>query len=92
MALCRWPQRGWAVAIAGHRAPAGLGAGVSAWFATVTVGMALRVLAGQGTALPFVLVAFGFLGATMAGWRVIWASFPPPGRCLTILDNAFVDI
>ena len=30
--------------------------------ATVAVGMALRVIAGQGTAFAFVLVAFGFLG------------------------------
>ena len=33
--------------------------------------MALRVVAGQGTAFAFVLVAFGFLGATMIGWRLL---------------------
>jgi hypothetical protein len=37
---------------------------------TVVVGMTLRVVAGQGTALAFILVALGFLGALMVGWRV----------------------
>jgi hypothetical protein len=38
---------------------------------TVAVGMMLRVVAGQGTAFAFVLVALGFLGASMIGWRVL---------------------
>ena len=38
---------------------------------TVVVGMILRVIAGQGTAAAFILVAFGFLGATMIGWRLL---------------------
>jgi hypothetical protein len=33
--------------------------------------MALRVVAGQGTALAFVLVALCFLGASMCGWRLV---------------------
>jgi hypothetical protein len=32
--------------------------------------MTLRVLAGQGTAVAFVVVALCFLGAAMCGWRV----------------------
>ena len=48
-----------------------IGAGVPVWIGAVAVGMALRVLAGQGTAFAFVLVALGFLGATMLGWRVV---------------------
>jgi len=38
---------------------------------TVVVGMTLRVIAGQGTAFAFILVALGFLGALMIGWRVL---------------------
>jgi hypothetical protein len=38
---------------------------------TVVVGMTLRVVAGQGTAFAFILVALGFLGALMIGWRVL---------------------
>jgi hypothetical protein len=45
--------------------------GVAAWLGCVAVGMVLRVLAGQGTAFAFVLVALGFLGLTMLGWRLV---------------------
>ena len=38
---------------------------------TVVVGMTLRVIAGQGTAFAFILVALGFLGALMVGIRVL---------------------
>lgn len=38
---------------------------------TVVVGMTLRVIAAQGTAFAFILVALGFLGALMIGWRVL---------------------
>jgi hypothetical protein len=38
---------------------------------TVVVGMTLRVIAGQGTAIAFILVALGFLGAFMIAWRVL---------------------
>lgn len=38
----------------------------------VAVGMALRVVAGQGTALAFILVAFGFLGLMLLGWRLAY--------------------
>jgi hypothetical protein len=37
--------------------------------ATVGIGMVLRVISGQGTAVAFVFVALGFLGAAMLGWR-----------------------
>lgn len=45
--------------------PAGLGA----WLGTVAVGMVLRMMAGQGTAAAFVLVAVAFLGLFLLGWR-----------------------
>ena len=43
--------------------------GVLMLIATVGVGMVLRVISGQGTAVAFVFVALGFLGAAMLGWR-----------------------
>ena len=36
--------------------------GLGVWLGTVAVGMILRVLAGQGTAFAFILVALAFLG------------------------------
>jgi hypothetical protein len=47
---------------------------VWAWVGTVAIGMLLRNLVfDRGTALPFVIVATLFLGATMYGWRAIAA-------------------
>jgi hypothetical protein len=45
--------------------------GVGVWLATVAVGQALRVLAGQGTALAFIVVSLLFLGLFLLGWRLI---------------------
>jgi hypothetical protein len=54
------------------RRPFGLvPAGVGAWLGTVALGMVLRVVAGQGTAVAFVLVALGFLGLFLLGWRLV---------------------
>ncbi len=66
---------GW-LAVRAWRRPLGLfPAGVGAWLGTVAVGMVLRVVAGQGTAVAFVLVALGFLGLFLLGWRLVplWA-------------------
>jgi FtsH-binding integral membrane protein len=41
---------------------------------TVALGMILRVVAGQGTALAFIAVALAFLTLMMGGWRIV-ASF-----------------
>ncbi|WP_324652514.1 DUF3054 domain-containing protein [Georgenia sp. H159] len=46
--------------------------GVVAWLVTWAGGMALRAALGGGTALPFVLVALGVLGALFLGWRLVW--------------------
>jgi hypothetical protein len=43
--------------------------GVVVWLSTVAIGMTLRVIAGQGTAVAFVAVALGFLGLFLLGWR-----------------------
>ena len=45
-------------------------AGVAAWLGAVAVGMVLRVIAGQGTAFAFILVALAFLGLFLLGWRL----------------------
>ncbi len=62
---------GWAVGRA-WRSPAAVApVGVVVWISCVGVGMALRVLAGQGTAAAFVVVALVFLGSAMLGWRLL---------------------
>jgi hypothetical protein len=45
--------------------------GVGVWLATVALGQALRVLAGQGTAVAFIVVSVLFLGLFLLGWRLI---------------------
>ena len=47
--------------------PAGLGA----WLGAVVIGMVLRVVAGQGTAVAFIGVALAFLGLGLLGWRAV---------------------
>jgi Protein of unknown function (DUF3054) len=62
---------GW-LAARGWRRPLRLApAGVGAWLGTVAVGMVLRVVSGQGTAVAFVLVALAFLGLFLLGWRLV---------------------
>jgi hypothetical protein len=66
---------GWLVLYAiGQRRPGRVfPAGVVAWLGTVALGMALRVVSGQGTAVTFIIVALIFLGLFLLGWRAIWA-------------------
>jgi hypothetical protein len=45
--------------------------GVEVWLITVVVGQVVRLIDGQGSALGFVLVTVGFLGACMLGWRLV---------------------
>jgi len=47
--------------------PAGLGA----WLGAAWAGMAIRVVAGQGTAAAFIAVATAFLALFLLGWRVL---------------------
>ena len=46
-------------------------AGVGAWLGAARLGMAIRVLAGQGTAAAFIIVAAAFLALFLLGWRGI---------------------
>jgi hypothetical protein len=46
-------------------------AGVGAWLGAVVLGMAFRVVSGQGTAPAFAGVALAFLGLFLLGWRLL---------------------
>jgi hypothetical protein len=62
---------GWTWILARGRRGSSLASGVIVWLCTVTVGMLLRVEFGQGTAVAFVAVALGFLGALSLGARLL---------------------
>ncbi|MGC2485918.1 MAG: DUF3054 domain-containing protein [Acidimicrobiales bacterium] len=62
---------GWAGVLLAHRRPSSLASGVVIWLSTVAIGMVLRVIAGQGTAVAFIGVALGFLGLFVFGARVV---------------------
>lgn len=69
-----WPfaaglAAGWLATIRRPQGSALTGAAIAT--VTVAVGMVLRVLAGQGTAAPFIGVTLGFLGACMVGGRLL---------------------
>ncbi|SFR96925.1 Protein of unknown function [Agrococcus baldri] len=76
LATTAWPflaalGLGWLLCL-GWRAPLSpLRAGVPIWLATVAGGMLLRALSGQGTAVPFVVVATLTLLLMLIGWRVL---------------------
>ena len=76
MASTSWPflaglAAGWTVARAWRR-PLEIGpTAVIVWLSCVVVGMALRVVAGQGTAVAFIAVALVFLGLELLGWRAM---------------------
>jgi hypothetical protein len=82
IASTSWPfllglAAGWTGSRAWRRPAALRPAGLAAWLGTVALGMILRVVSGQGTALPFIAVALAFLGLFMLGWRVL-ARFAAP--------------
>jgi len=62
---------GWAASRAWRRPLSPYPAGVAAWLGTVALGMILRVVSGQGTAVAFIIVALVFLGLFLVGWRVL---------------------
>ncbi len=76
IASTAWPflaglAGGWLAARAWRRPYALAPAGVGAWLGAVALGMALRVVSGQGTAVAFVVVALVFLGLFLLGWRLL---------------------
>lgn len=56
--------------------------GIGVWLSTVALGMILRVVAGQGTAIAFIFVALAFLGLFILGWRVIATRVPAFARAV----------
>ena len=63
----------WLVVRAGRR-PLDVRTGLLLWPIVVIVGMLLRrFVFDDGTAMAFVIVATIFLGATLVGWRAVWA-------------------
>jgi Protein of unknown function (DUF3054) len=76
IASTAWPflvglGAGWAVTRAWRRPVALRPSGLGAWLGAVAIGMLLRVVAGQGTAVAFVFVALAFLGLCLLGWRLL---------------------
>jgi hypothetical protein len=81
IASTSWPflcglAAGWVASRAWRRPLALRPAGLAVWLGTVALGMILRGVSGQGTAVGFIAVALVFLGLCLLGWRVI-------GRLLT---------
>jgi FtsH-binding integral membrane protein len=63
---------GWVLSRAWRRPIALRHPGVIVWLVTVALGMMLRVVSGQGTAVAFIVVALAFLGLCLLGWRLVW--------------------
>jgi hypothetical protein len=75
IASTSWPflcglGAGWVASRAWRRPLAVRPAGIAAWLGTVALGMVLRVVSGQGTAVAFIVVALAFLGLFLLGWRL----------------------
>lgn len=64
---------GWLVMTAWRAPTAPVRNGLGVWAATVVGGMLLRAASGQGTALPFIIVATVTLLVLLVGWRLIAA-------------------
>ena len=62
---------GWLLTSAWKRPFGVLWPGVGIWLVTVVGGMLFRVISGQGTAVPFVLVATIALALLLVGWRAV---------------------
>jgi hypothetical protein len=64
---------GW-VSVAGVRWPlSAVRSGAVVWVSTAVIGVLLRVVAGQGVQLSFVVVTVVVLGVFVLGWRAVVA-------------------
>ena len=61
----------WAALVRRHHSGASLADSALIVVVTVALGMVLRVIAGQGTAVAFIIVALAFLSLTIGGWRLV---------------------
>jgi len=85
LASTAWPflaglGTGLLVTRAWRRPEAIVPSGLGAWLGAAAVGMVLRVVAGQGTALAFIVVALAFLALFLLGWRAAAAVLLRHGR------------
>lgn len=70
-----WPflvgmAAGWLISLViFRRPPLHLREGVPVWLSAVALGMVLRIVTHQGTAMAFIIVTTLFLGAALMGWR-----------------------
>jgi FtsH-binding integral membrane protein len=76
IASTAWPflaglAGGWLAARAWRRPARLWPAGAGAWLGAVALGMVLRAVSGQGTAIAFIGVALAFLGLFLLGWRLL---------------------
>ncbi|WP_345750929.1 DUF3054 domain-containing protein [Microbacterium rhizophilus] len=62
---------GWAVILLTRTPSTSVLAGGMAWFATLVIGMVLRVASGGTAAVPFIIVATITLAVFLIGWRLI---------------------
>lgn len=62
-----------AIAILIRLRTARIPAGAVIWAVTAAGGLLLRAVAGQGTALPFIIVATLTLALFLIGWRTVYA-------------------
>ncbi|MET4640207.1 DUF3054 domain-containing protein [Mycetocola sp. 2940] len=65
---------GWLVTAAWKRPFGILWPGAGIWLVTLVGGMLFRTASGQGTAVPFLLVATLTLAVLLIGWRGIFAA------------------
>ena len=83
IASTSWPflaalSVGWLAARGWRRPLAIRPEGLVIWLCTVVLGMVLRVVSGQGTAIAFIVVALAFLGLFLLGWRLLARLAPQP--------------
>ncbi len=70
----------WTILIRRRRSGASFADAALIVVVTVALGMTLRVMVGQGTAVAFIIVALAFLSLTMGGWRLLvhgWRRWRP---------------
>jgi len=63
---------GWIYLRLSKRSAASMRSGFAVVLFTVVIGMILRVISGQGTAVTFIVVALVFLSLFLVGWRWIY--------------------
>ena len=74
---------GWLAARGWRRPLAIRPEGLTIWLCTVALGMVLRVVSGQGTAIAFIVVALAFLALFLLGWRLLARLAPLTRRAQT---------